>query len=410
MERTILCIDLKSFYATCECIKRGLDPFTTKLAVVGMLEQKGSIVLAASPGLKKIYNKNVSRVYELPDDPDLLKVQANMGYYVQMAKRVMHLYLEFVSSEDLHVYSVDEAFLDVTSYLHYYQKNAKQLAQTIMERIHEDTGLYATCGIGPNLLLAKVALDIESKKAADSIAWWNKEDVETKLWAIKPLSKMWGIGINMERRLNALHIESVKDLANYPKEVLVQKFGVMGAQLHEHAHGIDESRIQEQYESQSKGLSCGQMLMRDYDGVEIKTILREQVEELVMRLRKQHALSACVHLGIVYTNDQGGFSHQMRLPSPTNSGKEIYDACLALFELFYDGSLIRRVHIALSKLSGDEVFQLSLFEARVQEETIGKTMDAIRFKYGKNTVCRAISLLPHATGLRRSQLIGGHSQ
>ncbi|MGL5978451.1 MAG: type VI secretion protein ImpB [Erysipelotrichaceae bacterium] len=410
MEQTILCIDLKSFYATCECIKRGFDPFTTKLAVVGNVNQKGSIVLAASPGLKAIFQKNVCRAYELPDDPELIQVQANMGYYVQMAKRVMAIYLQFVATEDLHVYSVDEAFLDVTGYLKLYQKTPRQLAQTILEAIQKQTGLFATCGIGPNLLLAKLALDLESKKAADFIAQWALDDLPTKLWTVRPLSKMWGISYNLERRLNALHIECIGDLANYPKEVLIQKFGVIGAQLHEHANGIDESKIQETYQTKSKGLSTTQMLMRDYDRVEIKTIIYEQLEEVTSRLRSEHALCGCVHLGIGYTNREGGWRHQIALASPTNATKELFEYCLQLFDTFDDGSLIRQVSIALSKLSNDNSIQLSLFDNRIEEEALGKTMDTIKLRYGKTKVCRAMSLLPHATGLRRAQLIGGHQQ
>lgn len=409
MKRSILCIDLKSFYATCECVKRGWDPFQVKLAVVGNTEQRGSIVLAISPALKQVFPHSRCRLYELPMQYDIVKVQANMEYYVKKAKEVIAVYLEFVATEDLHVYSVDEAFLDVSGYLNYYGCDPYTLAKRILERIQEKTKLIATCGIGENLLLAKVALDIDSKKMKEGIAWWKKEEIETTLWKIEPLSKMWGIGKRMEERLNYYHILTVGELARTPKEFLESRFGVMGVQLHEHANGIDESQIQEKYVSKSHSLSSSQMLMRDYDEIEIKVIIKEQLEELLMRLRDEGLLCGCLQLGIEYSYG-GGFSRQQKSGTPTNSAKELMEMCVILFKEFYEGEPIRRVTLGFSSLVGDEVLQLSLFDDRGKEDVLGKAVDQIRHKYGKEKVVKCISLLSYATGKERMGKMGGHTR
>lgn len=408
MERTILCIDLKSFYATCECVKRGLDPYRTKLAVVANKEQKGSIVLAISPALKQVFPHSRCRVYELPLQYDIMKVQANMEYYVQKAKEVIAIYLEFISDEDLHVYSIDEAFLDISSYLTYYQCDAYTLAKRILARIQKKTQCIATCGISHNLLLAKLALDLESKTSKEGIAWWKEEDIQNKLWKVTPLSKMWGIGKKLEERLRFYHIQNVGELARCDQAFLVERFGVLGAQLHEHANGIDESRIQEKYQTKQRSLSSSQMLMRDYFEDEIFIIIKEQLEELCMRLRSEGMLCKGVRMALMYANHQGGMQRQIQLAQPSNSGKELYAAILSLLEC--GGEPIRQVSISLYQLSKDTHLQLSLFEERDQEDALGKVMDQIRNKYGKAKLFHAISLLPNATGKERIQKIGGHTR
>lgn len=193
-ERNILCIDLKSFFASVECVERNLDPFTTPLIVADPSRKGGAITLAVTPYMKTLGVPSRGRVFEIPKNIKYITAPPRMSLYVKKSKEVINCFLDFISKEDMHVYSIDEAFLDVTDYLKLYKMDDITLAKTIMARIKEKTGLTSTCGIGPNLLLAKVALDIESKHSPDFIAKWTYEDVKTKLWNITPLDEMWGIG------------------------------------------------------------------------------------------------------------------------------------------------------------------------------------------------------------------------
>ena len=231
-ENNIIAIDLKSFFASCECIERGLDPFTTPLVVCDP-NRNGAITLAVTPFLKKFGVPGRCRVYELskyniPKYIKIIKAPPHMSLYIKKSKEVLSCYLEFVAKEDMHVYSIDEVFLDVTNYLKLYQKTSYELAEDIMKRIKEKTGLTTTAGIGPNLLLAKVAMDTQAKHNPNNIAMWSKDDIEEKLWPITPLSKMWGIGPRMERNLNKLGLYKVGDIANFDKNKLKEKFGIMG--------------------------------------------------------------------------------------------------------------------------------------------------------------------------------------
>ena len=199
--RNIMCIDLKSFFAFVECVERGLDPYTTPLIVCNP-EQKGAITLAVTPYLKSQGIPGRVRVYDIPKNITYVKVPPRMSLYQKKSKEVISIYLKYVAKEDLHVYSIDECFLDVTNYLKMYNMTDYELALTILNDIKESTGLVGTAGIGPNMLLAKISMDIEAKHTKDNIAKWTYDDVKTKLWNIKPLSKMWGIGTNLENRLN----------------------------------------------------------------------------------------------------------------------------------------------------------------------------------------------------------------
>ena len=192
IKRNIMCIDLKSFFASCECIERGLDPFKVPLVVANDKQGNGAITLAITPYLKKQGIASRTRLYDIPNNIKYTIVPPRMKLYIKKSKEVVNIYLDYVSQEDLHIYSIDECFLDVTDYLKLYKKTDYELAEEILKTIYEKTGLTATCGIGPNMLLAKVAMDVEAKKYKNGIAKWTYEDIPTKLWPITPLSKMCG--------------------------------------------------------------------------------------------------------------------------------------------------------------------------------------------------------------------------
>ena len=411
-KKNILCIDLKSFFASCECVERGLDPFTYPLVVANKKQGGGAITLAVTPYLKAKGVKSRGRIYEIPKNIKYDIVNPRMGLYIAKSKEVISIYLDFVSEDDLLVYSIDECFLDVTNYLKMYKKTDYELALDILKTINEATGLTATCGIGPNMLLAKVSMDIEAKHTKDNIAKWEYEDIEEKLWPITPLSNMWGIGRRMEQNLNKMGIYQIGDLAKYNPLELKDKFGVMGIELWNHANGIDTSIIKDYKKiAKSESYSHSQVLFKDYNENNIKIIISEMVDVVVQRLRENNKMTRYIGLGIGYSKEiNNGFYHTIKLEAATDSEKEILKYCLLIFDKFYEYLPIRKVTVTCANLENKESTQLSLFENEEDSEKnhIGKTIDEIKNKYGKNSLIKATSLLEDSTARERNQKIGGH--
>ncbi len=414
-KRNILCIDLKSFFASCECVERHLDPFKVPLVVANKKQGNGAITLAITPYLKAQGIPSRTRLYEIPQNIKYLIVPPRMKLYSMKSKEVVNIYLDFISEEDLHIYSIDECFLDVTNYLKMYQKSDYELAQVILKTIYEKTGLTATCGIGPNMLLAKVAMDVEAKKYPNGIAKWTYDDISTKLWPITPLSKMWGIGKRMEKNLNNLNIYSIKDLALYDRGKLKDKFGVIGSELWNHANGIDLSKISDyQNISKDKSYSHSQVLFKDYNERNIKLIIEEMVDVLTARLRENNKVTTVIGLGITYSKDIGsGFYHSTKLDVATDNSKDIAHYCEIIFDRYYEFLPIRKVTVCCGGLEKKEGIQLDLFnslESRQKEQQVSLAMDEIKHKYGKNSIIKASSLLPDSTAIERNQKIGGHHE
>ncbi len=415
--RDIICIDLKSFYASVECVERGLDPFKTPLIVADKSRGGGSVVLAVSPYLKKQYGfKNVMRLFEIPKVNNLIIAKPRMRKYLEYSRDVIGIYLKYIAKEDLHVYSIDEAFLDLTPYLKYYEKKPIELARTIMKEIYYELGIPSTCGIGDNLLLSKLALDLLSKKQKSHIGEMRYPDIETKLWPLKPLSKMWGIGPRMEYRLNQLGIYEVKQLAKSDVKTLKKLFGVIGEELYYHANGIDQSVISEKSATlkiQNKSLGQGQTLFKDYDGKSILPVIMEMVDEIGEKLRFTRNEARTIHLSIGYSKAYGGgFSRQSSLAHPTDSMDVILQVVLDLFKTHYEDVPIRRVSLRVTKLSKRTLFeQLNFFEnhtKKQQNRRLFTAIDGIRAKYGKESAMRLTSYI-EGTAKTRSGLIGGHN-
>ncbi len=414
--RNIICIDLKSFYASVECVLRGLNPFTTPLVVADKSRSNGSVVLAITPYLKKQGVRSRCRVFELPNDPSIIFAKPRMSKYLEYSTRIIEIYLKYVSFEDLHIYSVDEVFLDLTTYLKYYQKTDIEMAEMILQDIYDTTQLPATCGIGPNMLMSKLALDIESKTAPSFIAKWTYDDIPTKLWPVTPLSKMWGIGYNMERNLNRMGLYSIGDIANVPVSKLQRFFGIMGEELYHHAHGIDQSIINEKlvYKPVSKSYGMGQTLFHDYFQDDVTQIILEMTDEVTKRLREGNKKAYTINLGISYSRDTGGggFNRQLTLPFPTSNESEIFHSCMTLFDEFYDESPIRKVTIRVTNLVEEFYVQLELFKDMnrvLKDHKLHSSIDNIKFKYGKSAVLRASSLTESSTVQARNTMIGGHN-
>ncbi|HPF42802.1 MAG TPA: damage repair protein, partial [Bacillota bacterium] len=245
LHKHIICIDLKSFFASVECSLLGLDPFKTPLVVTDKARGSGAIVLAVSPYLKTMGVPGRCRIRELPKNVDIIYRKPRMQTYLSFSAQIIGIYLRYISDDDIYVYSIDEAFMDFTNYLEYYHKNDLEIAKELMDTIYKETGIYSSCGIGPNMLMAKLALDIGSKNKKDFVAKWDYEDIPEQLWPVSPLSKMWGIGRNMEARLNRMGFYKIGDIAGSDADKLKKRFGVLGEELFYHTHGIDMSLIQD---------------------------------------------------------------------------------------------------------------------------------------------------------------------
>ena len=414
IERNIICIDLKSFFASCECVERNLNPFTTPL-VVAEPNRDGAITLAVTPYMKKLGVKSRGRIYEIPKKINYITAKPRMSLYIKKSKEVVDVYLDYVSEEDLHIYSIDECFLDVTNYLKLYNKTTKELALDIMKSIYKKTHLCATAGIGPNLLLAKISMDIEAKHNKDFIAEWTYNDVETKLWNITPLSKMWGIGTRIERNLNNIGIKKIGDIANYNKLKLKEKFGIIGEELWYHANGIDLSKISDfKRVAKEKSISNSQVLYKDYYNNDVLLIIKEVLSLLLKRLRKENLLTKHISLHINYSRNTGGyFNVSKKLDQETNDEALLYKTLLNMFNSYYEENMpVRKVGISLSKLEKNNHIQLNLFE-NIKEvndkNNLNNTIDKINDKYGNNSILKATSLLSNSTIKSRNEKIGGHN-
>lgn len=412
MEKAIGVIDMKAFYAFVECVDRGLNPFTTPLVVCDPTRGDGTIVLSVSPYLKAKGVPSRCRRRELPKIKGLILAQPRMAFYVQKSAEIVSIVLDFVGEDDIHVYSIDELFINLGPYLKMYDCTPKELVMKIQKAITDKTQLVTTAGVSYNMLLAKVALDNDAKKKPPFIAEWTEKDIKTKLWKIKPLSKMWGISSGYEKKLNALGIFSIGDLAKADKTMLKKKFGVIGEQLWEHANGIDNTNLREKYIPEETSLSLGQVLFRDYNVKEAKLIVKEMNDDLCTRLRKHHQKTSRLSLMIVYSaGTGGGFAHQVSLDYPTDDTEVIFKDLERLYDLYIENYPIRRVNISFSKLTDSEYEQLSLFESESESydrEMVQAVMDELKDKYGKNIVLRASALLDESTAIERHNQIGGH--
>ncbi|NBJ70975.1 DNA polymerase IV [Roseburia sp. 1XD42-34] len=404
----ILCIDMRSFYASVEAVKLHLDPMKALLAVVGDPSRSGSIVLAASPALKKKYGiSNVSRFFELPNDPNLHIVPAHMADYLKVSTEITKLLYQYVPKEAIHPYSVDEVWVTVNGLKRRFG-NRLEIAERIKNDILECFGITCSIGIGDNKFLAKVVMDLHAKK--QGVAECTYEDVPQKLWPF-PVEMIWGVGNRMKKNLQRMGIITLGQLACFDLQHLRKRFGVMGEQLYWHAWGIDLSPVIGNFiKTEQKGFGHGILLLRDYSKEEVHVCILDLCEEVCRRARTAHMAGKTIQLGISYSKETGGgFSRSASVSIPTNVTMDMYHVCMDLFFRFYDGiSSIRRVYVTLTHLYGKQTTQLSLFEDRAKKDDIGYTMDAIRAKYGATSLLRASSYTDAGITIERSKKIGGH--
>lgn len=414
MENRIAVIDLKAYYATFECLERGLDPFNTPLAVTDTSRKEATIVLSVSPYLKSLGVPSRCRRRDLPKDiPGMIYATPQMEKYVKMSAQVVSIYLDFVGIDDLHIYSIDECFLNLGPYLKLYKCTPYELGKRILKAVKDKTGLTATCGIGPNMFLAKVADDKEAKNNKDFIAVWTYDDVPTKLWPIKPLNEIRGISRGYEARLNRLGLYSVYDVAHYDKNLLISEFGILGEDLYEHCNGRDDANIRDKYIPVNTNLSLGQVLMRDYDYNEAKLIVCEMVDDLCIRLRRTHLKVGGVSLMIRYSFGAKvePFGKQLKLAYPSDLNSDLLEAIMHLYSQFVIDAPIRQIGISFGNLVENKNDQLTIFknlDAIDKERHLYAALDEIQSKFGKNKVLKGTSLLKESTIKERHNQIGGH--
>lgn len=453
-QRYYLCIDLKSFYASVECAERGLDPMTTDLVVADPERSRGTICLAVSPSLKEKGVKNRCRLFEIPDH--LLKTTIiappRMQKYIDYAARIYGIYLEYISKDDIHVYSVDEAFLDVTDYLKLYHKTPKEMAEFLMQEVWERIGVRATAGVGTNLYLAKIALDITAKHSPDFIGVLDEQSYRETLWQHTPLTDFWRIGAGTARKLQAHRIMTMGDLAKVDEEMIYQLFGKDAELLIDHAWGRESTTIADikKYRAKEKSYSLGQVLPRDYNYQKTLLAVKEMARDLCLRLVSEHKVMSSITLTLGYSYKQddsanprgdskyhGSFASENHKPvvsgnhgsfvrsvktlphgtikfdTPTSATREVVAKVSTLYqEIASREEAYRRIYLNCNHVVADNVLrQGSLFDQnqhRQQDKKVQAAMLDIQKKYGKTAIMRGEDLISGSTYRWRSGLIGGH--
>lgn len=489
--RTYLAIDLKSFYASVECVERGLDPLDTNLVVADVSRTEKTICLAVSPSLKAYGISGRARLFEAVQrirevnnnrrltqpgyrlsgksisdkqlrqhadmEVDYIAAMPRMALYLDYSKRIYEIYLDFISPDDIHVYSVDEVFIDATDYLKIYHLSAHQLAMKLIREVLRRTGITATAGIGTNMYLAKVAMDIVAKHIpADSdgvrIAELDEMSYRKQLWSHQPLTDFWRVGRGTQRRLEPYGIRTMGDIARMSirsENFLYRLFGVNAELLIDHAWGWEPCTMQQvkAYRPETSSMSSGQVLAEAYDAKKTEVVLKEMAEALALDMLDKRLLTEqitlCVGYDVANASYQGETSvdrygrvvprHAQgteHIATPTSSVRLITEATLRLFRRIIDPALlVRRITLTACNLISETqmaakptAVELDLFsdtEATLQQmaqekEAIDKERRlmeatlALKKRFGKNSLLRGTSFEEGATARERNSQIGGH--
>ena len=415
-DRTYICIDLKSFYASVECRERGLDPLTTNLVVADPERTEKTICLAVSPAMRARGVPGRCRVFQIPPDIDYMMAPPRMQLYIDYSADIYAIYLQYISKEDIHVYSIDEAFMDVTDYLPMYRMSAKELSMKIMEDVYAATGITAACGIGANLYLAKIALDITAKHVEDHIGILDEESYKRTLWSHKPLTDFWRIGSGIAKRLEGAGIYTMEGIAKADENMLYRMFGIDAELLIDHAWGRETTTIADikAYRPKENSISSSQVLGCDYDFEGGRLIAKEMADLLCLELVEKGLVTDPISLYVGYSRRlQKKSAHgTITMPVTTSSAKKIMGYTQELFEQIVDRNApIYRVTLAFNRLVDEMYQQYDLFTdpAEIEREhKIQKTMLEIKEKFGKNAILKGMNLEKGATTIERNRQIGGH--
>ena len=450
------CVDAKAFYASVECVDRGLDPLTTNLVVADESRSDGTICLAVSPSLKALGVPSRPRLFEVKQrlaelkalkgiEVSYITAMPRMARYLEVSSEIYGIYLKYLSPSDIHVYSIDESFMDLTPYLHLYNKTAHELVTTMIRDVLATQGITATGGIGTNLYLAKIAMDITAKKMpADKdgvrVAELDEQSFREKLWDHQPLTDFWQIGPGISNRLLKMGIHTMGDLARLSlqnEEIFFREFGVDAEILIDHAWGMESCGMEQikAYKPATKSLANGQVLPRAYSWEEGRLAVKEMTEQVVLGLVEQGYVAEGVTLYVGYQilSKEGASSYQGplkvnyygrkvppsvhgtgKLDGPTASLSRITEAVLKLYDKLVDRELeVRRMSIAAIRLSPTSEMppQLSLFASQQDDEretALLKTAIGLHKRFGKNSLVKGMDLFEAGTTRERNSQIGGH--
>ena len=415
-QRTYMCIDMKSFFASVECAERGLNPFTTNLVVADETRGRGALCLAVSPKMKALGVKNRCRMFEIPKGIDFIIAKPRMKKYIEYAADIYELYLKHIDKDDIHVYSIDESFIDVTDYLRCYKLTAKQFATRLMDEIGAVKHIPATAGIGTNLYLAKIALDITAKKVPDHIGYLNEEIYRRALWNHQPITDFWHISKGTAARLAKIGVHDMEGITKTPEEMLYKIFGINAELLIDHAWGRESCTLADikQYKSKSKSISNSQILFEDYTFEKAQIVMDEMVLSGCHRLMREHLITNKVGIYVGYSKDViPPTNGSVRLHQTTNLYSIIKPYVRELFcRTTNKENPIRRIGIDFTNLVDDCCEGYDLFtdmEAVEREKRSEAAVLYLQDRYGKNAVLRATDLLDGATAIQRNKLIGGHN-
>lgn len=422
-----LCIDLKSFYASVECADLGLDPFETDLVVADTSRGSGTICLALSPAIKAKGLSGRPRLFQIPKTIHYRAIRPHMKRYMEVSAQIYSIYLRFIAREDIHVYSIDECFIDATPYLSLYDTDGVGLARMLMDEVYRETRICATAGVGTNLFLAKVALDIQAKHEESHIGVLDGERFRATIWHHRPITDIWQIGPNIARRLEQRY--GVRDLAGIvamDEATLRREFGVGATHLMEHARGIENCTIAQiqSYEPRQHSISVGQVLTRPYMAGEALTVMREMVDEGVLELVGKRL--ACGHVSIwagyhmtdldwelaaAHRGPHAAASH--KLVAHTSSREALMGEVERLWgEVIDEGRMVKRLGLGFGALVAERDAELTLFtdvKAERSERRLTQATIAVKQRFGKNALVRGRSFREEATGRDRNAQVGGHN-
>ena len=416
MSKVYLCIDLKTFFASVECVERKLDPFKTDLVVADSSRGNGAICLAISPKMKARGIKNRCRIFEIPKGLKYIVAKPRMKKYIEYSAKVYGVYLKYISKDDIHVYSIDECFLDITDYLMLYQKTPIEIAKMIIDDVVKTTGITASAGIGTNMFLAKIALDITAKHSSLNIGYLDEEKFKKELWHHKPLTDFWQIGKGIETRLNKLGLYDLYDVAHADESILFKEFGINARYLIDHSKGVEPCTIKDikEYRPKSKSISNSQILFEDYSYKKARIVLTEMIDYMCARIVKEKKVAVTIGVFIGYSKDTiNPLSFTKKLDNPSNSFSKLSTIILKEYDNRIDKETpIRKIGITLGDLQERRYEQMDLFSNpnnEINDEKLTDAMNKIKEKFGKNAILRGISFMEGATQKERNKLIGGHN-
>ena len=437
MERVYFAIDLKSFYASVECVERGLDPLTANLVVADVSRTEKTICLAVTPSLKARGLKGRCRLFEVVQKVREIEARTGrkleyitavprMALYMEYSARIYGIYLNYFSPDDIHVYSIDEVFIDATSYLSLYHTDAQTLLRTVIKSVLAETGITATAGIAPNLYLCKVAMDIVAKhsppdKNGVRVAELTVESYRKTLWEHRPITDFWRISRGTAARLERHGMRTMGDIALKSLQneaVLYKLLGIDAEILIDHAWGLENCTIAhiKNYRSSSRSLCSGQVLHHPYPYDKARLVVREMAEDLAQDLVAKNLASEQFSLYILYDKSSTpvpmadhGLVH---LGSHTASLHRIAKGILDIFDQIADPALlIRRINISADTVIQQQEEQPDLFtdvETQRRERALQNAMLSIQSRFGKNAILKADDYTEGATARERNQQIGGH--